>query len=153
MRAHEELLSRLPSPALQPPVASTPAQDEAAARAIVRQLDEAEAVVSEWLADPATREELPMTRQLRLFVQALVAHSRYVEGMVEAGAGVGNEPGHLVLSDLGAARRRLLALDAHLAIATSRPRSGGLTAIRGAIGVLMGAPANAMDDERALYDG
>lgn len=152
VQVQDELLARLPAKALRLPAFDPRQEDERGdAMAFVASLREAGDVAAEWLADPEAPRNHAVTQIVRTFARAMSAQAQYVRVLVAGGAGLrGREP-RAVLEELDTAKARLEAMERTLD--ALQPRSGALALLEAATGILKGEAGNAMDDERALYDG
>jgi len=150
----EKLLSSLPAVALQPLMFRPGLPDESGdAAAFVEHVREAAQALADLLGSADEPYEPRLLQLLTMFARSVEAEAEYVQGLVEAGAGLrGREPGP-VLAALASARSQLARQQQRLSQAGSRPKRGALEALRQAVGTMKGSPADAMDDERALYDG
>ena len=97
--------------------------------------------------------EPSLLQLLTMFGRLIEVEAEYVRGLVEAGAGLrGREPGP-ILAALESAREQLAHQQQRLNRAGPQPTRGALEALRQAVGMMKGSPADAVDDERAFYDG
>jgi len=149
-----KLLSSLPAVALQPLMFRPGLPDESGdAAAFVEHVREAAQAVAELLDTAEEPYEPKLLELLTMFARSVEAEAEYVRGLVEAGAGLrGREPGP-ILAALASARTELAHQQQRLNQAGPQLRRGALEALRHAVGMMKGSPADAMDDERALYDG
>jgi hypothetical protein len=148
-----KILERLPAKALRTPNFDPQREDEQGdAAAYVRSVQEAVELLSEVLVDPDVQRDGAVLRLLRSFARATEANVEHVKGLVAAGAGLRGRAPEPLLRDLALV---VAALENHCAridfFDPPQPKNA-LPFLRAAIGMVKGDPANAMDDERALYD-
>lgn len=117
------------------------------------QVEEAADEIAGWLDGDEGRDEPRMPELLRMFAHSVNAQAEYTAGLIAAGAGLqGRSPGP-ILARLATARRRLAELERRLVDLNGQSLPSALAALRAAAGIVKGAPADAVEDERALYDG